>query len=59
MNNTTLEKVLVHLQMLNLNYMMGENHRLGLLSDEKYIEYLRKQYEVIRHLERGNQEVSE
>lgn len=59
MNNTTLEKILVHVQMLNLNYMMGENHRLGLLSDAEYMAYLRKQYELIGHLERGNQEASE
>ena len=59
MNNTTLERILVHVQMLNLNYMMGENHRLGLLSDAKYMAYLRKQYELISQLERGSQEASE
>lgn len=59
MNNITLEKILLHVQMLNFNYMMGENNRLGLLSDAEYMAYLRKQYELIRQLERGSQEASE
>lgn len=59
MDDVKFEKLLVHVQMLNLNYIMSENHRLGALSDEKYIEYLRKQYELISRLERANREVSE
>jgi hypothetical protein len=59
MNDVKFEKLLLYVQMLNLNYIMSENHRLALLSDEKYAEYLRKQYELINQLERGNQEASE